>query len=127
MGKNDQVKTLPFVKSIRVVSSGIKIDVGNIYIPFRGKEVYIGDFDIYLTPNGVKIKCRNPVLEYEDDTNSYITHPHINGDSDMCYGGERGIKIQEYFAKLELKKLIWYLDCFLKSYTLGDNYYPITF
>lgn len=121
----EEVKTLPFVKSIKVVTEGVKIDIGQIYISFRGKEVYIGDFDIYLTPRGVSMKCRNPVLEYKDDISSSIAHPHMRGD-DKCYGHERGIIIQEYFAKFELKKLVYYLYLFLKSYNQSDNYNSIT-
>jgi hypothetical protein len=121
----EEIKTLSFVKSIKIVTEGIKIDVGEIYISFRGKEVYIGDFDIYLTPQGVSMKCRNPVLEYEDDKSSWKAHPHMRGN-DKCYGHERGIIIQEYFAKFELKKLVYYLYLFLKSYNQSDNYNSIT-
>jgi len=122
----EEVKTLPFVQGIEVNSTGIEIDVGRINILFRSKEVYIGDFIIYIMPSGVKIKCTNPILEWENDVLG-IQHPHISDAGRICYGDERGMKIEEYFAKFELKKLVYFVYLFLKSYNQSDKYFAISY
>jgi hypothetical protein len=122
--KIEDIKTLPFVQSIKIVSIGIEIDVGKVDVHFRDKDIYIGDFTIIISPTNVKIKCRNPV---DADCGYYLEHPHIDSGSHICYGDERGAKIEEYFAQYEFKKLVYFVYLFLKSYNSMDKYNSITY
>jgi hypothetical protein len=114
----EEVKQLPFVKNIRLTGSGIGLDVGSIKIKYKDEEVYIGDFYLIISPDGIKVYCKNPILNNE---NIEISHPHIDGNNN-CYGGERENKIIEYLSTFDLKKLVFFVYMFLKTYTSGDSY-----
>lgn len=118
-----EIKQLPFVKEVRFTAKGINIDVGRIEISYRDNNIYIGDFTIMITPNGVDIKNRNPII---DNNEGILVHPHIKNKV-ICYGDERRIKIIEYFAKFQLKQLVYMVYLFLKTYSERDNYNSITF
>jgi hypothetical protein len=119
----EQIKQLPFVKDVKLGKRGISIDVGRIDINYRNSDIYIGDFSIMITPKGVEIKNRNPII-VEDE---YIyEHPHIDSD-DICFGEERHKKIDEHFAKFQLKQLVYMVYLFLKTYTPNDCYNKITY
>jgi hypothetical protein len=122
----EEIKSLPFVEDIKITETGIKIDVGKVNILYLQKEVYIGDFIIKITPSGVQIECKNPLLLREDGITYHLAHPHISEEGNICYGDERAEKIEEYFAQFELKKLVLFVYLFLKSYNPNDNYNPIT-
>jgi hypothetical protein len=115
----DEVKQLPFVKNVRLTGSGISLDVGKISISHQGEEVYIGDFYLIISPEGIKVYCKNPILNRD---NKEISHPHINEESHNCYGGERENKIIEYLSTFELKNLVFFVYMFLKTYTANDCY-----
>jgi len=112
-----EIKTLPFVKSVRLLIKGLKIDVGSIKI----KDVYIGDFVIYLTPRNIKIENTNP-----QDRDKNKTHPHINNDGSICFGNRKDL-VYQMLAKYEYKKLVYFLYLYLKSYNKDDNYNSITY
>jgi len=114
----EEVKQLPFVKDVRLTGSGIGLDVGSIKIKYKDEEVYIGDFYLIISPDGIKVYCKNPILNNE---NIEISHPHIDGNNN-CYGGERENKIIEYLSTFDLKKLVFFIYMFLKTYTAGDSY-----
>ena len=114
----EEVKTLPFVSNVNLVAEGIGMDIGDISINYNGENTYIGNYYLIINPDGVKVHCKNPILNKEG---TEIEHPHINEDNN-CYGGERGQKIVEYLASFELKKLVFYIYMFLKTYTPDDCY-----
>lgn len=112
-----EIKTLPFVKSVRLLIKGLKIDVGSIKI----KDVYIGDFVIYITPREINIENTNP-----QDNEKRLIHPHIDTGGNICFGNRRNL-VYEMLAKYEYKKLVYFLYLFLKSYNKNDKYYSITY
>jgi len=114
----EEVKQLPFVKNVRLTGSGISLDVGSIKIKYKDEEVYIGDFYLIISPDGIKVYCKNPILNSE---NMEISHPHIDGNNN-CYGSEREQKIIEYLSTFDLKKLVFFIYMFLNTYTAGDTY-----
>lgn len=114
----EEVKGLTFVKNVRLTSGGIGIDVGKIVINHNGEEVYIGDFYLIISPEGIKAYCKNPILSLDGIE---VSHPHIDGNHN-CYGGEREDKIIEYLSTFELKRLVFYLHMFLTTYTANDSY-----
>jgi hypothetical protein len=121
----EEIKQLPFVKDVRLTSRSISIDVGKIDINYRDKDIYIGDFTIAITPSGVEVKNRNPIVVKDNGYEEVLEHPHMDGHS-VCYGGERQIRIQQHFAKFQLKQLVYMVYLFLKTYTERDNYNSIT-
>jgi len=114
----EEVKKLPFVKDIRLTGSGIGLDVGKINITYKGEDVYIGDFYLIISPDGIKVYCKNPIISRDG---MEISHPHIDGNHN-CYGGEREQKILEFLSTFELQKLVFYVYMFLKTYTPNDSY-----
>lgn len=118
----DELKKLPFVTNIRLTSKGISLDIDDIKIKQNNEDVYIGDFNIVISPNGVKVYCKNSIL---DDEGNVTAHPHIDGDNN-CYGGEREQKIMEFLSNFELKNLVFYINMFLKTYTANDSYHSIS-
>lgn len=117
-----EVEQLPFVKNVKLTSNGISLDVGKVTINHKGEDVYMGDFYLSITPNEVKVYCKNPILSNDGFE---VTHPHIDGNHN-CYGGEREIKINEYLSSFELKKLVYFVYLFLKSYNANDSYNQIS-
>jgi len=120
----EEIKKLPFVKGLRFTSNGISVDVGRIDINYKNVDYYIGDFTILITPYGVQIKNRNPVITYEDGYREAVEHPHMNAN-DICFGGERTHKINEFISKFQLKQLVYMVYLFLKTYTDRDYYHKI--
>lgn len=118
----EEVKKLKFVKNVRLTTKGIKMNLGKIYIKQGESNLYIGEFNLTITPENVKVECVNPVKEKD---NIYV-HPHVNGN-DNCYGGERSLKIEEYLACFELKKLVYFIYLFLKSYNPDDCFNKIRY
>lgn len=118
----EEIKELPFVKNVCLTNLGVGMDIGRITINHNDKEVYIGDFYLIISPNGIKAYCKNPILNRE---NLEIAHPHIDGNNN-CYGGEREQKIIEYLSTFELKKLVFFIYMFLKTYTSNDCYNQIS-
>lgn len=57
-----KIKELEFVKDVKLTSLGVSVDVGSINISYKGKDVYIGDFVILISPEKIKVFCKNPVL-----------------------------------------------------------------
>lgn len=114
----EEIKSLPFVKSVRLLLKGIKIDIGKVHI----KGVYIGEFIIYITPKDIKIEN----ISRQDRDKQYI-HPHIgNGDSGICFGNRKNL-VYELLAKYEYKKLTYFLYLYLKSYNKEDRYNSIEY
>ena len=117
-----EIKKLKFVKSIELTIKGIAIHVGKITINYRKKDVYIGDFTIYIMPKKIKMEVKKK-LEHPSHPSGLI-HPHINAGGGICFGN-RGEKVKELLGKNEFKKLVYFLYLFLKSYNDGDAYNSI--
>lgn len=117
-----EISKLPFVKSVKLLVKGIRVDVGKIHIKYQKKNVFIGEFFAYILPNGVKLENKKPL---KHEVKGDIQHPHINGTEHICWGGQRGIKIKELLAKHDYKKLMFMVYLFLKTYTQNDKYYSI--
>jgi hypothetical protein len=125
-----EIEQLPFVKGVRLTPKGISIDVGKVDINYRNDNIYIGDFTITITPSGVEVKNRKPIIikdEYHYER--VLEHPHIDNKDRkyICYGGERQVKINEYLAKFQLKQLVYMVYLFLKTYSERDKYWKITY
>ena len=121
----EEIKKLPFVKGLKFTSNGISVDVGSIDINYKNNDYYIGDFTILITPYGVEIKNRNPVIVTNDGYKEIYEHPHMS-DDDICFGGERTQKINEFISNFQLKQLVYMVYLFLKTYTDRDYYSPIS-
>ena len=121
----EEIKKLHFVKGLKFTSNGISVDVGRIDINYKAVDYYIGDFTILITPYGVEIKNRNPVIVTDDGHKEIYEHPHMN-DYDICFGGERTQKINEFISNFQLKQLVYMVYLFLKTYTDRDYYSPIS-
>jgi len=117
----EEVKGLPFVKNVRLVGSGICMDIGDISITHNGKDVYLGNYYLIISPDNVRVYCKNPIISND---NMEIIHPHIN-ENRNCYGGQREIRINTYLAGFDLKKLVFYVYMFLKTFTPDDCYYQL--
>lgn len=124
----EEIKKMPFVKEVKLTTKGISVDVGQVNISYRDKDIYIGDFTILITPDGVEVRNRNPIIaiDNEYDEEFECEHPHMQ-DGDICYGEERKQKINEYFAKFQLKQLVYMVYLFLKTYSERDKYYSISY
>jgi len=127
-----EIEQLPFVKSIKFTPKGISIDVGKVDIGYRNNNIYIGDFTITITPSGVEVKNRKPIIVKDEyDCERVLEHPHIdtgNGNGKhICFGSERAVRINEYFAKFQLKQLVYMVYLFLKTYSERDTYWRITY
>ena len=114
------IKELPFVKSVKMSVNGITVDVGMISIKFQNKEIPIGEFLVHLLPSEIKIENKTPM----DREGSMVHHPHVNNMSNICFGN-RNEKVYELLSKFELKKLIYFIYLFLKSYNSHDRMNPI--
>jgi len=119
----EEIRKLKFVNSARLTIRGIKVDVGDIYIRYEGKDVYIGDFTILIKPDKIKIQNRKPI---ETKDGAVRIHPHIeDAESEYICFGSRREKIYELLASYQLKKLVYFIYLFLKSYNDADKYYSI--
>lgn len=121
-----EIEKFSFVKGVKLTTKGIDVDVGNIYIMYRNENRYIGDFTILITPSRVEIKNRNPIIVNEKGYKYKCEHPHID-EGHICYGGERQVKINQYFARFQLKELVYMVYLFLKTYSERDTYHSITY
>ena len=118
-----EIKDLPFVKSVELDVNGIEIDIGEIFIRYSSRNIYIGDFTLKLLPDKIKIENRNPIKTEGGRT---YHHPHIAGSSsgDICYGN-RAKEVRKLLADNEFKKLVYFLYLYLKSYNGRDKYTSI--
>ncbi len=115
----EEIKKLPFVKSVTLLNKGIRVSIDNIKI----NNVFIGDFYIYIKPNKITMENRK-ALRYDKHDDAILHHPHINTPSDICYGS-RNDKVNELLGKGEYKKLIYFLVLFLRSYNSEDKHHSI--
>jgi len=127
-----EINELPFVKGVKFTPKGISIDVGKVDINYRNNNIYIGDFTITITPSGVEIKNRKPIIvkdRYSSSREMILEHPHISVENrrHICFGNDRAIKINEFLARFQLKQLVYMVYLFLKTYSERDTYYTITF
>lgn len=117
----DKIKKLPFVKSVRLTSDGVNVEVKDVRITYEGKEIKMGDYLISILPNKFKISAKTPIVT----DNGTFHHPHING-GDICFGNRRE-KINSLLAEMKFSKLVYFLYLYLKSYNHGDKYNPISY
>lgn len=117
--KIKEIKKLPFVKSVRLSSLGIRVDFKTINLKYEEKDLELGDCYCYLNPNKLEIKNKNYVV-----FNGTIYHsPHIKEDT-ICFGNGKS-KAYELLAGLKLKELTYFLYLYLKTYNNSDAYLHI--
>lgn len=124
----EEVKTLPFIKSIDIETANLVINVGDINIDVQGKPVYIGEMFFTITPTTIDVDLTKRNKVWESGAWRECIHPHVcwNETNCICFG-ERGPIIHELLAKLDLKKLMFMLYLWAKSYNPTDKYVPIGF
>jgi hypothetical protein len=118
----DDIKRLGFVKAVELSVEGLKVNVGDVFIKYSRKDIYIGDFTIIVNPKKVRIINNDPVDTGSGD--APLIHPHISTDGGICYGS-RESDILKLLANNEFKKLIHMVYLYLKSYNGRDTHYPI--
>jgi len=118
----DEIKALPFVKKVSLSKDGIKVEVGDIFIKDLGIDYYIGEFVIYIKPEKIEIKNKKPVLNGDGHE---LTHPHIDTSGTICFG-DRKNKVYELLGNYELKKLVYFIYLYLKSYNQADKYFSLS-
>jgi len=118
--KLDEITKLEFVKNIELTDSGIVVDVGDVAM-MRGRRKYkLGNYQIIIKPNSIEVKNDKPVKRGDD---SYH-HPHVSQDN-ICFGSGKD-KAYELLGTMQLKKLVYYMYVFLKSYNSKDPYIKLT-
>ncbi|KKK47090.1 hypothetical protein LCGC14_3158700, partial [marine sediment metagenome] len=114
----NEIKRLNFVKSVSLSPAGMKVNVGDIYIRYSRKNIFIGNFDIIVKPNKIDIINNNPL----DSDGRVLYHPHIASDGTICYGSRKN-DINRLLANNEFKKIIHILYLYLQSYNGRDTHY----
>ena len=109
-----EIKKLQFVKKIDLTAEGLSIDLGQIFITYNKKKVYIDDFTLILNPSKIKIISKKPINDYH--------HPHIG--SNACFGS-RDQEIRKLLANNEFKKIVHIIYLYLQSYNGPDCYHHI--
>lgn len=118
-----EISELAFVKDVKLLVKGIRVDVGKIYIKWKRKNIFIGEFYAYILPNEVKLENKKPLKK--EDGGTPLQHPHINSSNNICWGGARHTQISKLLANYEYKKLMFMVYLFLKTYTDNDKFYHI--
>jgi hypothetical protein len=124
----NEIKKLPFVKSARLTLNGIWIDVGDIEITFEKHKVKLGRFKLLIRPNRIEVKNKTPLF-LQDKGSSYrneYNHPHVKSPENICFGNRRE-EVQKLLRELKLKKLVYFLNLFLRSYNPNDKYLDIRY
>ena len=121
-----EIEKLGFVKSVNLGVNGISVGVGNIKIIYKKEEVNIGDFILHIKPKRIEIENTTPIEVEYDGTDKTLIHPHIDTDGTICFG-ERKESIYNYLGNCDLKKLVYFVYLFLKSYNEGDCFYKINY
>lgn len=127
----EEIKKLPFVKDITLNFDSIRIDVGEIFIKHKFsreeevKELFIGDFFFNITPISISVDCKKKFKikdTYSRRGLRELIHPHIRGNdiNNVCWGDRRS-KIYEYLANFDLKRLVYFLYMWSKSYNENDK------
>lgn len=112
----DTIKELHFVKDIKYTSEGILVNVGDLTLSHNNITTYIGQMSFLITPTAVKIKNEHP---YIGQCSTY-EHPHVSKNTPCL--ADFSPKVNEYLANIELKKLVFLLYRFLKTYTQNSTY-----
>jgi len=110
------IKKLKFVKRLGLTNSGIVFDIDKVYIDYKGKRYYMGDYRICVSPQMTRIECKNPII---NNGEGELHHPHINGDF-YCYGQNKDV-IDECMSSFQLKRLALLIDIYLHSYNVHDR------
>lgn len=110
------IESLPFVKKVSFTTEGVCVEVGDIKL----QRTLVGTFKLVI---GSQIRCINT------DTKRVMGayhHPHISTNGNrMCYGSTRAAKIAELHGSMQIRKLVFMLYAFLRSYNQKDCYHRI--
>jgi len=106
----EEIKELPFVKSVKLTNDGIAVYIGEVMLNYNNKKVKLGRYRIYILPNKVRIYNLD-AIEIDGEIKD---HPHIL-TRNPCFG-DWGIEVNKNLAALDLKKLIFTLKLYLQSY-----------
>ena len=111
-----EIKKLKFVKKVNISGLGIRIDFDKIYINVDDKDIFMGDYYVYLLPTSIKIKNKNPIVF----NNSTFHSPHIQSES-ICFGEEK-LQVYKLLGEGEYKKVVHFIYLYLKTYNSDDTY-----
>ncbi len=126
-----ELKNLKFLKEVLFDNDGIKLKYGDILIKHKNKEYYIGNFDVIISPDEIKIINNNPLYLVKSktdlkSTDSVFNHPHIQEySSAICFGSARSNLLTKLRADLEFGKIARQVLLYLKSYNEGDSFNKI--
>ena len=115
--KIKEIESLPLIEKVEFTSNGIRIDYGDIYIKHKDKNYYIGDFYVIIKPNEIRVYNKN-------NTCGTYQHPHVYNNK-PCLGNTTK-EFYDLLGRLELKKLIFLLGQYLRTYSPGGAYITIT-
>ena len=123
----EEVKNFPFVKRLNLTAKGIVVDLDTVKIKYNKKDVKIGRFRLFIRPGSVRLENKEPLIYTKSDgTKMELHHPHIDSIDYACFG-ERKPMITKLLAGLELKKLVYAIWLFLRSYNPEDKFYKIEY
>ena len=114
--KISELNDLNIVKDVKLTEEGILIDFGEISINEKGTDYYIGHITCNISPTGFSFDNLN------NKRKGYI-HPHINS-SGPCFG-TYSTDINKMLATLDLKKLVFTLAQYLRTYNKNSPYQAI--
>jgi len=128
----EEVKSLPFVKSINLTGEGIVIKYGKLSFSKvydttqdedesttrKGKvKCYLGEFTLKIKGDVIEITNKHPVVRESGDE---YHHMHINDDH-MCLG-DYAVKVKELMGSFKYKDLAYLMYSYLKSYNPNDKH-----
>lgn len=117
----EDIRKLKFVKNVELTTEGIKIWFEKISIKVKEKDIEMGDYEIILFQDKIRITNAQPV-RYQHTTYHSC---HISGDN-ICFGSQNSMAY-DLLGKLELKKLVHFLYLYLKSYNPEDTYLSMNY
>jgi len=123
----NDIKTLPFVKQVVLEEGMIKVYVGEIEIVLDAtKKASLGEMFFMIMPNKIEVDAVKRKKVWIDNGWRELIHPHIrtNNVAEVCLG-ERNKDIYNLLANFELRKLVFALYLWAKSYNPNDKYHAI--
>jgi flagellar motility protein MotE (MotC chaperone) len=115
----EEIKALKFVKSVKLTVKGVKVNIGDVSINYKDKIYFIGEFSILFEPSSIEITNKYPLTSGDKEH-----HPHIRKPNAVCFGNRETL-VYEMLAKNELKKLVYFIYLYLKSYNEDDKFVEI--
>lgn len=117
--KFQEIKSLSVIKDVKMSRDGIIVNFGKICIKHNGKNYYIGNLIATIKHSGITFKNTDNTAK-----SGSCQHPHIL-DNHPCFG-TYSKEILDLLAQMELKRLVFILAQYLRTYYPGSKYGSIS-